>query len=704
MTADEQLVVPPDLRRLFNPRRVAVVGLSDKSVFTKAIEPLLVSGAEVFMVNPGYPTVMGLPSRESLHAIGGGVDAVLSLMSATRTADLVEQSADLDIGGFVIVAGGFGETGPVGADLERRIREVAQAKGRAVVGPNGLGYINVRRRIALTIANDHKRRPGGISVVSQSGAMLSGVAMAAWAQDRIGLNLLVSSGNETALDVADYVSFLAEDEETTAIGLIIEQIRRPAEFLAAVGKAAEADKPVVALKLARTDRSRKMASSHTGALTGDAWVYDVAFAQSGVVLARDPEELIDRLSLAAQLDPSVWTSVERLGVTTFTGGFSSLAADIAAEESVPMPALEGMKDWLATILPAAAVVNPLDATGMGEPFWPEILERYGTSDQLDSLLYIHPIADEDDMTSARSLVGDFVSASHGADRPFVISNAAGAPGDFARRIIAAGAPQRGALAVGNGLRSSLRGLATIGAFVRHRDRSAARRPRVVVPVERPDSVLLPQPEGTMLGFADTMRLLEGAGIPVAPFAIVPPDVDPAAPAFDGPYVVKLADVAHRTEHDAVVLDVDPAGLHAAVARLRGIAERDGLPPDVAIQPMLGSVGEVFVGVQGRSEFGPLVVFGLGGVFVEVLRRVGGRLAPFDRSEAEALIAEFEDAMIMHGFRGRPRWDLEQLAELLVVVGRLAAGSSSWMSSLDINPMLYTGTGFVAVDALCLVTD
>jgi succinyl-CoA synthetase beta subunit len=208
----------------------------------------------------------------------------------------------------------------------------------------------------------------------------------------------------------------------------------------------------------------------------------------------------------------------------------------------------------------------------------------------------------------------------------------------------------------------------------------------------------------MLPFDATMQLLTEHGIPVAPYYMVAADADPStvqAP-FGGPYVVKLADVGHRTEHNAVRLRVDAATLAAAITDLRAIAATDGLSPLVVIQPMLEIIGETLLGIQADSELGPLVVFGLGGIFVEVLNRIGGRMAPFDRDEARALIDEFVDIKVMHGFRGQPAWDLDALADILLAASSLAANGKSWISTLDINPLVYGPTGFQAVDALLLV--
>jgi acetate---CoA ligase (ADP-forming) len=689
------------LARVLNPSSVAIVGLSDNSQFKELVEPTLESEAEVFFVNPRYASVFGRPTAPSLTALGRPVDAVLSFMSAERTTALVEEAAGLDVGGLILVAGGFAETSDDGEGMQARIKKAAAASGMAVIGPNGLGLVNVPHHISLTIAGRHKRRPGGISVISQSGAMLSGVAMAAWEYDGCGLNVLVSAGNEAITDLADYVNYLTDDPETKAIGLIIEKVRRPAEFFAAVRRAAEAGKPVVALKLARNERSQRMAASHTAALTGDAWVYDVALRQAGVALAYDPEELVDRLALFDQIPQSRWTPVRKLGVVTMTGGYASLSLDLATVEGVPVPELADFGPWIRANLPGITVPNPLDTTGLGSSLWPEIIGKYASCDQLDSLLVVHPLADEDEDLGIR-VVREYATAAAGVAKPAVVANCSGVPGAWVKEYT------RDALALGRGLRPTLRGLQTLGAFAGYRAALAADGAQGTGPgvsaLPRPAAAPVREPEGDMLPFADTMRLLAEHGIPVAPYVIVPAGVDgpEGEIPFAGPYVVKLADVAHRTEHNAVRLGVTAGEIGGAIAELRAIAASDNLAAAVAIQPMISASGEALLGIQGESELGPLVAFGLGGIFTEALSKVGGRMAPFGLDQAHALIEEFRDVKVMHGFRGRPAWDLDALAGILVSAGKLAAGGRDWIASLDVNPLLYGPDGFQAVDALLLL--
>lgn len=691
--------VTVDLGRMLKPASIAMVGMSEDSRYWNYVSPTLESDAEVFFVHPKRSSVFNQPTYSSLSEIGRPVDVVMTVTGAAVTTALAEEAADLDVGGMVIVAGGFAEKDAAGAELQDRLVAAARKGGMGMIGPNGLGYVNVPRRLSLTMASDHKRRPGGISVVSQSGALLSGVAMAAWDRPAVGINMLISSGNEAATDIADFVNYLAEDDETTAIGLVIEKVRRPEAFFAAIRKAVTAGKPVVAMKLARSERTQELAASHTGAMTGDAWVYDVALAQEGVSVAMDPDELVDRLALVSQVPAASWSRAEKLGIITFTGGFASLSMDIATVEGIDVPPLDDFREWVATELPGVTVPNPLDATGLGTAKWDDILEKYAGSDELDSLIFVHPLADEDHSQGDKYL-RRFAEYADTTSKPFVAANCASSIGSWADEIFSSSAAS-----TGRGPRGALRGLQTMGAFVRHREKLQRQELESnPPPVVRPSAATIAQPEGQMLPFADTMELLKGHGIPTAPYVLVEPhEAAPAQMPFDGPYVVKLADVGHRTEHGAVELKVAAGDLQEAVGRMCAIAVRDSLAPTVAIQPMVEIKGEALLGMQS-TELGQMVVFGLGGVFVEILRKIGGRMAPFGRSDAETLIAEFEDVKVMHGFRGQPAWDLDSLADILVRMGDLAAGCSGWVDSLEINPLIYGPSGFLAVDALCLINE
>jgi acetate---CoA ligase (ADP-forming) len=681
--------------RMLKPRTIAMVGISDGSPFRDRISPTL-DKSEVFIINPRYENALGKRTWPTLSDLRRPVDAVISFLPAERSTELVEEASALDVGGVVLIAVGFGEEGMHGKELEGRIAAAAKNAGMPVLGPNGVGFVNVPRGISLTLAARHKRRPGGISIASQSGATLSAVGISAYRYPGCGLNLLVSTGNESVTDLADLLDYFVDDPDTKAIGLVIEKIRRPREFFAAARRAVLQGKPIVALKLGRSEHTIRMAASHTGAITGDAWSYDVALRQAGIGLAYDPDELVDRLALIEQLPRDRWSKVQALGVIANTGGIASLTGDLALTEGLHLPPLDSFADWLDAKAPETAVANPLDVATQRN-VWSSVVTKYATSPDLDSLLWVHPLEPEDIEAGAIRYLDEFVAVVRDLEKPCVLTNISGPPRDWTAGHLAPG------LAQGWGIRSTLRGLDTLGSFVRYQD--------ALTPVEA-ESAAIDQPPAALVAgarcasFATTMALLADHGIPAAPATILAADQSAAGLAvpFPGPYVLKLADVPHRTELGAVRLDVDSANLASAAAELRALAKQHAVSADIAIQPMIASQGELLLGITNDSDVGPVVVAGVGGIFAEILGRPCGRVAPFGAGEARRLVSELADGGLLRGFRGSGAWDLAELASIVAGLSRLASAGRDWIASLDINPLIWGPAGYTAVDALLVMKE
>lgn len=685
------------LERLLNPSTVVIVGLSDSSATAPFVRRTLDSGAAVHFVHPKAETVLGRIPYRSIRDIDGPIDAVLSLMSAERTVALAEECTGLDVGGMVVYAAGFSELGGNGAALQSRLVAAAEIGGMVLVGPNSLGYISVPRSLNLTASADYRPQPGGISVISHSGAMIGGVAIEANRRTGVGISRLISAGNEAVTDIADFLDFLVDDDETVSIGLIVEGLRRPERFFAAARRARATGKPVVALKLGRSNRTQQMAASHTGALAGDSWAYDVACAQAGIQLAHDIEEMVDRLSLVSQIGPEKWADVRKIAVVAGTGGFASLGYDLAEAEGLTLPPLDDLAQWVRETIPGISITNPLDTTGFGATFWADIVEKYVGHPDLDAVLFVNMWGEGDDSPVYRRLIDDCARAARRHGKPVAIAAGAGPVGRYAGESIGVD----GFTAIGQGLRGTLRGLKTMGSFVRDRERDLT----PAAPAERIPAPAGPYPQTkdgrSFLPFSKAAALLRQHGVPMSLYSVVAPDEEIIVD-FEGPYAVKLADVPHRTEMGAVALNVKRAGLEEAVARMRAIAADHGTSEVVVIQPMTAARGELLLGIQGGNELGPMVALGIGGILVELLGRVGGRPAPLTRADAQSLIEEFRDLKLMHGYRAADPWHLDQLADVLVGLGRLAAAGRDWIDSFDINPLLVTDTGLVAVDALCLI--
>ncbi len=689
----------PPLDRVFNPKSVAIVGASETNPFAPHTLGTLDSDADVFFVNPRYHSVFGQTSYPGLRALGKPIDAVFSLMNAERTTDLLEEACECGAGGLITIASGFAEFGSDGITLQERLRAAALAANMPVIGPNGVGYINVPKKLDLTMLPPFSRRPGGVSMIAHSGATIEAAGAAAWRAGGVGFNMMISAGNEPVTDMADYLEYLVDDPDTEIICLVLEKIRRPDAFFAAAARAREAGKPIVAVKLARTERTQRMAKSHTGTLTGDAWVYEQAFKQAAILRADELDEMVDRVQFLEQLPRSRWSPVKGLFVYTGTGGFAAMAADLADTEGVDIPEVERLSDFIGSVVPGGGVPNPLDATAFLMGSRPEsvesIMQTYLAAPEFDTNIFLSQFADWDH--GGKVSAENFAQRTQASNNPTIIAPLAGVGGQWLEDL-----RRDYGVAIGNGLRGCLRGLNTMATFVRSRPDARLNDPRQVPAVPRPGVAPVASESGPMLPFAATMDLLASAGLPVAPYHLVASPAEAGSVPFEGPYVVKLADVSHRTEHGAVRLAVPANGVEAAVGELRALAGRDGLPDLVVVQPMIEAEGEAFIGIRGQSELGPVVAFGLGGVFVEVFGRVSGRLAPLVPADAAELIAEFDDLGVLNGLRGKRPWDRDALAAILVSAGTLAASGRDWIDTFDINPLVYGPDGFAAVDGLCLL--
>lgn len=683
---------PDHLARLLSPASVAVVGASEKlGMSNNAVLPMLEAGIDVALVNPNRDQVYDRPTVPSLSALARPVDAVLSLVSAERSIGVVEEAAALGCGGVAVAAGGFAEMGDEGRALQARLAEAAGAM--AVVGPNCSGFMNVRERINLFTGGRIALHPGPVSVVSQSGFLLRS-ALAAGQQRQLGFGIAVSSGNEAVTGLHDYVELLADDPATRVICLVIEKIRDAERFLAAVERAQAADTAVVALKLGRTERSREIMRSHTGAIADESWVYDLVLRHAGVITAHDVDDLLDLAQLVAQVPREQRRPVRGVAVMASSGGVAGVAADAAHDTGIHLPALEELADWVRERVPGDGMRNPLDLTGfvMRDPErLRELFDGYAHAEEVDALVLCWWAAEGDEAWS-RTLLEPFAEIAARASVPLIVTPVeATALGDWTRDY-----HERNVMFC-RGLRSTYRALDALDRVARAP--SIASAPSTT-PAPSPPPPLVETPAGSIVRFADAMRLLADAGIPVAPFVVLDHiDDDSAVDALGPQLVVKLADVPHRTELDAVRLGVARADVPDVVRELRAVARAHDAPEAVAVQAMVAAHGEAFLGLMSRTDLGPVVLFGLGGVLVELTGRVDGRRLPFTAGAAAQLVDEVAGAATFTRLRGQVPWATGPLVAAVEGVAELWRRHGAWLQSADLNPLLVTADGVCAVDAL-----
>jgi acyl-CoA synthetase (NDP forming) len=686
-----------NLARLFAPISIAVVGASESlAMSNNAVLPMLEGGREVHLVNPNRASVYERATVPNLSAIGGPVDAVLSLVSAERSIEVVAEAASIGCGGVAVAAGGFAELGSEGVALQERL-VMAAGESLAVVGPNCAGFMNVATKANLFTGGRITLRSGPVAVVSQSGFLLRS-CLAAGQQRQLGFGVAASSGNEAVCGLADYVEFLADDPGTAVICLVIEKIRDASAFFAATAKARSNGKAVLALKLGRTEASRDIMRSHTGVIADESWMYDLVLRQAGVITARDVDDLLDQAQLLAQLPRERWRPVRGVAVMASSGGVAGVAADFCAEEGVALADLAPLESWVRERIPGEnASLNPLDMTGFvmrNRDLLLEIFTGYAAAEGLDALVLCWWAGDGDEGW-AKTLLEPFADAAAKTDVPLIVTPVeATAVGGWTEHY------QERGLSFCRGLRSTLRAIRAVG--------DAAAPPAAERPPEPrasgPRPALLESRAGAILGFADSMALLREAGVPVAPFVVLRDGTedDPAIATLGDRLVVKLADVPHRTELGAVHLAVAQDDVPASVRELRAVARAHGVPATVVVQPMITGHGEAYIGVQASSDLGPVLLLGRGGILLELAGKVDGRLLPLGPGAGRSLASEVASGI--GTIRGQAPWPLESLISAVEAAGRLWEASASWLGSADLNPLVVTADGVVAVDVLLVARE
>lgn len=691
------------LERIFKARSVAIVGASETGVRARnAIQAMANSGVSLHLVNRRGEKVLGRDTHRSLTALAGqglAVDAALVFTNSAAAVDVTAEAASLDVGGVIVNAGGFAEAGDEGVALQERL---VRAAGRMpVIGPNCNGF--VAPGLGLQLAGSPPGLPlasGRIAFVSHSGATMMPMGNAG-VERGIGFSYLVSTGNEAVVDMAEMVAYFATDASTSAICLLIETIRHPAAFFSAVDAAIAAGKPVLALKNGRSARGRAIAKSHTGAVAGEAWIYASALRQHGVILASDLVDLADRAVLFDQVPRVKWTKAAGLAIASGSGGWVTMASDVCAEEGIDLPALDELHAQINDVVPGATVVNPLDLTGAAmtdSKVMEGALRAFVGSPAVDTVLIQSSIGDGAE-GAIQVFAGPALEVAPATGKLLIVGSIEGGAIGSAM----ASFRQQG-IAVTRGLRATVRAIKAMSDFVNFQPAKPATTAELS-PMPVPEGVVDHASAGRMLGFGATMELLAHFGVPVAPYVVIGPSQQSTMlPPFAPPWVVKLADVPHRSDIGAVRLGVTAEDFAQVVGELRALARQLGEASAVAVQPQYRISSELLVGVNGANELGPLVVCGLGGILVEVMKQVAGRLAPFGADEARRLVSEVNTSGVLDGPRGTPAWPKEPLADLLRAVGNLAVRTQPWLESLDINPLALTPDGIVAVDGLAILRE
>ena len=687
------------LSALFAPRSIAVVGASSS--------PQKIGGIPVdyqrrfgfdgalYPVNPKADRIQDLQAWPTLSAIGRPVDLAILAVPAALVDGALDDAIAAKVKGVVLFSSGFAETGADGMAAQARLGDKARAAGVRLVGPNCLGFMNIARNVYATFSpapGVGRVAAGCIGLVSQSGAF--GAYAYSMARARgVGLSLWATTGNEADVQFADCLAWLAQDPATDVIMGYMEGCRDGPRLRAALALAQANGKPVVMVKVGSTALGAQAAASHTAALAGDDAVYDAVFRQYGVLRARNLTEFFDLAHSAAVAGRPRDRSI---GLFTLSGGVGALMADEASAQGLDVqPLSDAAQDTLRSWVPFAAPRNPVDITGqvtndmsllersarvmlddrrfaswMGflaaagasDAFWPVLRELVG------SLRAAHP----DTLLAISTLLAPERRAELEAMRCLVFAD----PSDGIRTIAA------------------LAGLKT-GA--------------VPAAAMTQDAEPLKLPAGTM-SEPDALALLAEAGVPVVEHRVVrsADEAAAAAEAIGDAVVVKIvsADIPHKSDVGGVALGLRGAAqARAAFERTRdhALSARPDARLDGALVARMSTGGvECIAGVHRDPVFGPVLMFGLGGIHVETLRDVSLRALPITRDDALAMVRELRAFAILDGARGRAPVDLDSIADALCALAGFALRAGDSLDSAEINPLIARSRadgGCVAVDAL-----
>ncbi len=697
----------PSLSRLLTPRSVAIVGASPTpgSLGNSVLANLDRHGfdGQVHLINPKRDEIDGRPCLRSIDDLPMDVDAAVLAIPGPAVVATLRALVSRRVGAAIVFAAGFAEGGDEGMAAQREVARIAAESGMIVEGPNCLGMVNFVAGIPLTFVETPVRplkSEPGIGIVSQSGAMAVVLGTMLMGKD-LPLSLSVSTGNEAATGVEDYVEHLIGDPDTRVIGMIVEQFRDPGRFLGLVRRTREAGKPVVLLHPGRSSAARESAATHTGALAGDWQLMRCKVERAGVALVDSLEELGDVLEIAIRAKP---IGAGGTAVLTESGAFKALTLDLADRigldlPAVPSPTASALRSTIPEFIP---VSNPMDLTAQAlvDPdLYRRTLAPLLAEDSFATVVLA--IIQTDEATSERKFPAIIDAVAQLApEKPVIfagLDEGATVPKNYVRRLRELGvpyfpSPDRAFRAVKR--LSELAGrdmIAAEGAPYRLEDLG----PAGVLPEYRAKEVLAPAgirfPRGRLAASLDEARAAAAElGFPVALKA-------------------QAAALPHKSDAGGVVLGVgDPHQLQAGWNQLHAdvAANAPGISLDGVLVEAMGERGtELIIGARNDPDWGPAILVGFGGVQAELTRDV--RLLPHDLT-LDAIVRELrllKSGTLFDGFRGSPPLDTEAVAAIVAMLGRILSGTPR-VREIDLNPVVVypRGRGATALDALIVVGD
>ncbi|MCA1510385.1 acetate--CoA ligase family protein [Bradyrhizobium sp. NBAIM01] len=706
--------------QLFQPESVAIVGASQKGGFATEILTNIKKwgfSGEVVAVNPRYTQIAGVPCYPSLKAIPHPVGLAIVAIPSKAIPEVLEDCEAAGVRAIQIISSGFAEQAGDGATKQRWLIEWAARTGIPVVGPNCFGLMNAANRLMAVPLDFHTMKAGGISSILQSGTLVYSLIVPLLARG-IGIGRVVTVGNEACLDVADFIEYFVDDEDTRVITSYCEQIRRPVEFIKACERAADKGKPIVMIKIGRSEKARQAALAHTGSLVGSDVAIDAVLKKLGVIRVDTVDDLIETAVASSSTERP---RGRRVAFASFSGTAASILSDVADAYGIKFPPLPApAKARLEAVFPEFGNVgNPLDLTAQGgydTHIIDEALSTLATCGAYDMVIWGRGFPSCLDMSSS---LGQALTRAAAAAPEVVFPILSLAGGHFYTSLDPKdtmvepkadfhGMPFLQGLAPGLKALSALIGYAEFQRRRKPGDRLSAQwgqrsacYPEALRIIRESKDDVLTEREGK--------RLLALYGIPVTREALAtrPDEATRIAQTLSFPVVMKVesAEIVHKTDVGGVILNI-PSAEKAAEAFERIMASVRSHRPGakiagVVVQEMAKPGPEIMLGATFDPQFGPVIAFGLGGIWVEALNDVQVLLPSYDATDVQSAIGRLRGASVLRGARGGEKTDLDGLADCIVKFGTLCTDLADEVGEIDINPVILAsdGTGLTAVDCL-----
>ena len=685
-----------DLKKLLRPSSIAVIGANDKNGFGKSTCMNLLSSPlkdHIYFVNPKREELFGKKCYPNIRELPETIDMCIVILNKKLVSGALEEAASVGCKTAVVYASGYGETGD--KEAEQELRDLCRKHDLAVMGVNCAGYINNLDGIfAFGMLVKREAVPGNIAIISQSGKICLNMMQ----MDHMNYSYLISSGNSTCIHIEDYLEYLIEDDETRVIGLYLEGVKDPEKFTRVLAMAAKKRKPIVIMKVGKTSKGSALAASHTGSLSGSDQSFDAVMKKFGVIRGDDIEELAEMchlLSVIPMLPPSTGLSAMCL-----SGGETGICADMGTLMGLSYPELQPeTAEKIRELLPGyATVANPLDMSATlahDGPRYAEVIQAFMDDPSIGMILCGQTILEHHEVQDVIYPMSDgMVMAAKKRKKPIAVMSFFNSSRDktIRKKLESEGVPILPA--TGGGFKL----LKYLMDFVAY------------VPEDHTLKLAIPESSGgetKALSERESKLELKKYGVDVPAEYVVSDKAKlkelkltwPVAAKIESPDILHKSDVGGvklnirnleelEAAFDEVVTNVKH---HCPDARINGVLVSRMLPPG----------REFIIGVNNDPQFGPMVLCGLGGVFVEVFKDVSLYPAPLNRKEALQMIRSLKGYKLLTAYRGQKEGDVEALADMIVQIADYAAKNKDTLAELDLNPVFVypKGEGVAMADAL-----